>query len=80
MTIYEEAVEIETTADQWWFVFDSETLTVVVPPRQCSGKTFTPLSFCVADSYEECLGYIRANGLTMADELFSFENEPSPQS
>jgi hypothetical protein len=46
--------EVETTADQWWFIYDESALTLVIPPQQCSGRTSSPHTMVICDTEEEC--------------------------
>ena len=64
MTIHAEPTEVDVSADEWWFVFDPASKTLVVPPCQCSGKIFTPFILCVADTREECEAYVAQHGIS----------------
>jgi hypothetical protein len=64
MTTHTESTEVNISADEWWFVFDPASKTLVVPPRQCAGRTFTPFILCVADTYEACAEYIAQHGIS----------------
>jgi hypothetical protein len=53
--------EVETTADEWWFVYDATTL--VIPPQQCSGRTSSPHIMVICDTEQECRAEVARLGL-----------------
>jgi hypothetical protein len=53
-----------TTADEWWFVYNTETTQLINAPAQCSGSTFTPHTVVVADTLAECSQYIQENNIS----------------
>ena len=55
--------QIETTEQEWWMIYDVETLNVLVTPQQCSGFTSSPLTMVIADTEEELEQYIIDNDL-----------------
>ena len=69
--------QIETTEQDWWMIYDVETLDVVVKPQQCSGLTSSPLTMVVADTEEELEQYIIDNDLIVPidedQELYHLE-------
>lgn len=59
-----------TDDEQWWFVYNAETLKLLMIPQQCSGKTSSPHIMVVMDTLEECETYISENDLKYpTDEL-----------
>jgi hypothetical protein len=55
--------EYITDNEQWWFVYNSDTLTLLMIPQQCSGRTSSPHIMVVMDTLEECNDYISENEL-----------------
>lgn len=55
--------QLETNEQEWWMVYDVETLNVLVAPQQCSGFTNSPLTMVVSDTEEELEQYIIDNNL-----------------
>jgi hypothetical protein len=55
--------EVETVADEWWFIYDEFTLTLVIPPQQCSGRTSSPHTMVICDTEEECRAEVALLGL-----------------
>jgi hypothetical protein len=53
--------EVETAADEWWFIYDATTL--VTPPQQCSGRTSSPHIMVICDAEEECRAEVARLGL-----------------
>ena len=61
--IHNSPENIQVIETDWWFLFDSESLTIVTEPQQCSGYCFSPYSMFVGDSLEECEEYMEDNGI-----------------
>jgi hypothetical protein len=55
--------EVETTADEWWFIYDESALTLVIPPQQCSGRTSSPHTMVICDTEAECHAEVARLGL-----------------
>jgi hypothetical protein len=55
--------EVETTADEWWFIYDESALTLVIPPQQCSGRTSSPHTMVICDTEEVCHAEVARLGL-----------------
>lgn len=53
--------EVETTADEWWFIYDATAL--VISPQQCSGRTSSPHVMVVCDTEDECRAEVARLGL-----------------
>lgn len=60
------ADNIETTQDDWWFLYNSETRIVISGPMQCSGYTTSPHIMIIGDTKDELLAYIDENNLTIS--------------
>ena len=56
-------INIESTQDQWWMLYNESTKIVFEGPIQCSGSTTSPHIMVIADTEEELLAYIEENGL-----------------
>lgn len=63
--------EFFTSQNQWWFVFDSNSSTLISPPMQCEGFTTSPFTLCVSDSEEECWNYIR--NISLSSDTFDID-------
>jgi len=60
---------LQTTSDEWWFIYNLENKEVVSKPMQCSALAYSPFTIVVADSLEECEQYISTNGLSSPEYL-----------
>jgi len=61
---------IETTQEQWWITYNSETKIILqgpFGPFQCSGYTSSPHTMVIADTEAEVLEFIEQEGLTLED-------------
>ena len=56
-------INIESTQDQWWMLYNESTKIVFEGPIQCSGSTTSPYIMVIADTEEELLTYIEENDL-----------------
>ena len=56
-------INIESTQDQWWMLYNESTKIVFEGPIQCSGSTTSPHIMVIADTEEELLTYIEENDL-----------------
>lgn len=57
----------------WWMIYDANTLEIILPPKQCSGGTFSPFTMVISDTREELEQYIQDNGLILPlDQYDSF--------
>jgi hypothetical protein len=54
---------IITNETEWWMIYDTATLKVIIPPQQCSGGTSSPYTMVIADTREELEQYIIDNKL-----------------
>lgn len=63
MTTINSPVEYYTNDTDWWFIYDENSNTVVVPPMQCSGNTSSPYILCIGQSEQECLDFIEGKNL-----------------
>jgi len=53
--------EVQTTDQDWWMIYNSDTKELVVNPQQCSGLTSSPFTMVVSDNKEELEQYIIYN-------------------
>ena len=60
---------IQTTQEEWSFVYDSETKKIMTEPMQGSMLIYSPLTLVITDSLEECQQYISNNELSYAEYL-----------
>ena len=60
--------DYKTNESSWWFVFDPQTLLLLIPPLQCSGKVSSPHTLVVFDTLQECEDYISDNNLKYPEE------------
>lgn len=63
MNIINNPRNYNTSESDWWFVFDEEINTIVVPVIQCSGNTTSPYTLVIGTSEEECNNYIEENNI-----------------
>lgn len=68
--------EIQTTEQDWWFIYDADTKEGLSDPMQCKGFTSSPLTMIVSDSKEEIEQYITDNNITIKYSRKS--NAPPP--
>ncbi len=61
-------INIESTQDQWWMLYNESTKIVFEGPIQCSGSTTSPHIMVIADTEEELLAYIEENDLVILPE------------
>ncbi len=61
-------INIESTQDQWWMLYNESTKIVFEGPIQCSGSTTSPHIMVIADTEEELLTYIEENDLVILPE------------
>jgi hypothetical protein len=54
---------IQTTENDWWFLFNLNSLELITKPQQCSGYTSSLYSMFIGNSLEECENYINDNGI-----------------
>lgn len=69
----------ETDESSWWFVFNPETLLLLFPPQQCSGKTSSIYTLVVFDTLQECEDYISINNLKYPEKTLLPTTEPEPE-
>jgi hypothetical protein len=55
--------EVQTTDQDWWMIYNSDTKELVLEPQQCSGFTSSPFTMVVSDNKEELDQYILENEL-----------------
>jgi hypothetical protein len=63
MQIIPQPLDILTDNNQWWFIYNNDTKTILQKPLQCVGKTSSPHIMVVADTEQECVDYIIQNNL-----------------
>jgi hypothetical protein len=68
-------LEVQTTKQDWWMIYDNTTKEVVVEPQQCSGYTSSPLTIVVADTKEELDQYIVDNDLNILMYNINIEDQ-----
>lgn len=60
---------IQTTEEEWSFIYNSETKKIMTEPMQGSMLIYSPLTLVITDSLEECQQYISNNELSYAEYL-----------
>jgi hypothetical protein len=65
---------IQTTQEEWWFIYDFETKEIVIDPNQSYMHIFSPLTIIITNSLEECREYISTHGLSYPEYSEYFEN------
>lgn len=63
MQILSQPKDVLTNEVQWWFIYNSDTGTILQEPIQCLGKTSSPYTMVVADTKDECDTFITQNNL-----------------
>ena len=63
MNIIKNPENFTTSESDWWFIFDEDTNTLVVPVIQCSGNTSSPYTLAIGTSEKECNNYIEENNI-----------------
>tara|TARA_R110001592_G_scaffold197667_1_gene445693 strand:+ start:1638 stop:1862 length:225 start_codon:yes stop_codon:yes gene_type:complete len=61
--------EIETTENQWWFLYEKSTKELRDLPIQLSGYISSSRILVLGDTEEEVLTYIKDKGLIIPEEL-----------
>jgi hypothetical protein len=61
--------EVQTTDQDWWMIYNSNTKELVIEPQQCSGFTSSPFTMVVSDNKEELDQYIIDNQI-----IFLYDN------
>ena len=61
--------ELQTTSNEWWFIYNLENKEIVSEIMQCSAIINSPLTVVVADTLEECEQYISTNRLSSPEYL-----------
>jgi hypothetical protein len=60
---------IQTTNNEWWFIYNQETKEITSKPMQCSALVYSPLTLVIADTLYECGQYISTNELSYPEYL-----------
>jgi hypothetical protein len=60
---------IQTTKEEWSFIYDSEIKKIIKEPTQGSMLIYSPLTLVVANSLKECKEYISTNELLYSEYL-----------
>lgn len=60
---------LQTTSDEWWFIYNQETKEIASKPMQCSALVYSPLTLVIADGLDECGQYISTNELSYPEYL-----------
>jgi hypothetical protein len=63
MNIIKNPENFSTNESDWWFIFDEDTNTLIVPVIQCSGSTSSPYTLAIGSSEEECINYTEENNI-----------------
>jgi hypothetical protein len=67
--------EVITNENEWWMIYDANTLQIIILPQQCSGSTSSPYTMAISDTKEELEQYIQDNGLTPPPQIdYSFND------
>lgn len=61
--------EIETTENQWWFLYEKSTKELRDLPIQLSGYISSSRILVLGDTEKEVLTYIKDKGLIIPEEL-----------
>lgn len=73
--VVQSAKNVITNETEWWMIYDANTLQVIIPPQQCSGKTSSPYTMVISDTKEELDQYIQDNNLILPpDPDYSFSD------
>jgi len=59
--------KVHTTDQEWWMIYDANTLQIIIPPQQCSGGTSSPYTMATSDTKEELEQYIQENNLILPE-------------
>ncbi len=65
---------IQTTQEEWWFVYDYETKKIIAHPEKGCMHIRSPFTIIVANTLEECQEYISTHGLSYPEYSEYFEN------
>jgi hypothetical protein len=60
---------IQTTEQEWFFIYNSETKTIITEVAKGPTIIRSPLTLVVADTPEECQQYISAHELVLSEYL-----------